>query len=281
MQVWCSVVVDNLPTNIFGKFIYYLIKYRRAVVIQNINRVYQDTLNASQKKHLAISFYSHLCKSIYETFSIRFKSLEQIKNSVVVKGHQNLLDVAKAGKGVLIVTGHFGNWEYAPIGGIQHFAEFKNKFHFIRRRLVNQFFEKIVFRRYYQAGLNVIPKKNSLSQVCAALEQNHAVVFVLDQHASLANRDGIAVDFFGHKAGTYRSLASIAMNYDLPVVPAANYRQLDGKHVLEFYPPIMTVNHECYKESLHENTRAYNTALENIILAHPEQWIWFHKRWKI
>lgn len=249
--------------------------------MQNIDRVFKNTLNINEKRRLAISFYSHLGKSIYETFSIRFKSLEQIKNSVIVKGHQHLLDVAKSGKGVLIVTGHFGNWEYSPIGGIQHFAEFKGKFHFIRRQLVNQFFERMVFRRYYDAGLNVIPKKDSLSKVCTALEQNHAVVFVLDQHASLVNRDGIAVDFFGYKAGTYRSLASIAMHYNIPVVPAANYRDADGKHVLEFFAPIETIVSNNYKETLIANTQAYNNALEKIILANPEQWIWFHKRWKI
>ena len=84
--------------------------------------------------------------------------------------------------------------------------------------------ERLIFNRYYQAGLNVIPKKNSLDKVCVALEKNHAVIFVLDQHASLVNRDGIAVEFFGKKAGTYRSLATFARYTEVPVIPAAGYR---------------------------------------------------------
>lgn len=64
-----------------------------------------------------------------------------------------------AEKGVLVVTGHFGNWEFAPLGGVLNFKEFKGQFHFIRRTLRFKFIERIMFKNYYQAGLNVIPKK--------------------------------------------------------------------------------------------------------------------------
>ena len=113
------------------------------------------------------------------------------------------------------------------------------------------------------------------------LEQNHAVVFVLDQHASLKNRDGIAVEFFGKKAGTYRSLATFSRHTGVAVVPAASYRLPNGRHVLEFHEPILWQDYGSTQESIYRNTLAYNQALERIILAHPEQWSWLHKRWKI
>ena len=141
--------------------------------------------------------------------------------------------------------------------------------------------ERILFKRYYQAGLHVIPKKNSLNQVCDALTEGHAVVFVLDQHASLSNRDGLAVEFFGKKAGTYRSLATLARYTSVPVVPAAGYRLPNGNHVLEFYEPLLWEVDENQQEALYKNTLRYNQALERIILAHPEQWMWLHKRWKL
>ena len=200
---------------------------------------------------------------------------------VEVRGHDTILSLARHGKGVLVVTGHFGNWEFAPIGGILNFKAFQGQFHFIRRTLGNKVIERILFRRYYQAGLQVIEQKNALAQVCDALDANHAVVFVLDQHASCVNRDGIAVEFFGEKAGTYRSLASIARYTGLPVVPASTYRKPDGGHVLEFHDPISFRACATTQQTLYENTLAYNQALERIILAHPEQWSWFHKRWKL
>jgi Kdo2-lipid IVA lauroyltransferase/acyltransferase len=273
--------INKLRVSIAGKFVYHCLPYRRAVIQANINQVFANTLTPAEKEHLAKAFYSHLLTSLKEMVQLRFLSEKKLCERVEVRGYQRLLDIADQGKGVLVLTGHFGNWEFAPLGGILNFKQFQGQFHFIRRMLGNKTIERILFRRYYRAGLNVIPKKNSLQQVCDVLEKNHAVVFVLDQHASLANRDGVAVEFFGKKAGTYRSLASLSRNTGLPVVPAAGYRLPNGRHVLEFYEPIAWQEYPTMQESIYRNTLAYNQALERIILAHPEQWLWLHKRWKL
>lgn len=273
--------INALPVSLAGRFIYRFLPYRKRLVLANINQVFRDQLNDSQKKHLAQSYYSHIAKSIKETIQLRFMSERKLRNRVEVIGHEKMLEVVAEQKGVLVVTGHFGNWEVAPLGGVLNFKEFQGQFHFIRRTLRFKPIERLMFKSYYQAGLNVIPKKNSLEQVCVALEKNHAVIFVLDQHASLVNRDGIAVEFFGKKAGTYRSLATLSRHTGVPVIPAAGYRLPNGKHVLEFHDPIPWKDYETTQESLYRNTLAYNQALERIILAHPEQWNWMHKRWKL
>ncbi len=249
--------------------------------MSNIQQVYGDKLTGGQKIHLAKAFYSHLATSLKEMVHLRFMSDKTLCERVEVRGYERVLELAAENKGVLVLTGHFGNWEFAPIGGIANFKQFKGQFHFIRRTLVNKMVERFVFSRYYRAGLQVIPKKNSLQQVFDALEKNHAVVFVLDQHASLNNRDGVAVEFFGKKAGTFRSLASVSRHTGLPVVPAAGYRLENGQHVLEFYEPIFWQDYGSTQESFYRNTLNYNQALERIILAHPEQWSWLHKRWKL
>ena len=141
--------------------------------------------------------------------------------------------------------------------------------------------ENILFRRYHRAGLRVIAKKHALNQIFSVLENNHAVVFVLDQHASIVNRDGIAVDFFGKSAGTYRSLAMVAHYSQVPVVPAMAYRQADGRHVLKFFPALDWETVEQANQEISHNTRRYNQVLEQMILQYPEQWWWLHKRWKL
>ncbi|HRD70613.1 MAG TPA: lysophospholipid acyltransferase family protein [Legionella sp.] len=273
--------INGLPVSWAGRFLYRFIPYRRRLILANISQVFQERLSNQEKKHLAKAYYSHLATSLKEALLLRFLTEKMLKNKVDVIGHEKMLAVVAQQKGVLVVTGHFGNWEFAPLGGILSFKEFKGQFHFIRRTLRFKALERIMFKNYYQAGLNVIPKKNSLEQVCVALEQNHAVIFVLDQHASLVNRDGIAVEFFGKKAGTYRSLATLARHTGVPVVPAAGYRLPNGNHVLEFYDPIPWKDYETTQESLYQNTLAYNQALERIILANPAQWNWMHKRWKL
>lgn len=264
-----------------GRVIYHLLPYRKRVIRANIDQVFGDGLPETLKTHLIKAFYSHLVTSIKETIALRFMSEEALRSRVEVRGYERLLNIAKEGRGVLVVTGHFGSWEFAPLGGILNFKQFQGQFHFIRRTLGNKYLERILFRRYYHAGLNVIPKQNALQHVSDALDKNHAVVFVLDQHASIVNKDGVAVEFFGKKAGTYRSLASIARHTGIPVVPAAGYRLSHGRHVLEFYDPIPYQEYPTTQESIYKNTLAYNQALERIILAHPEQWVWLHKRWKL
>lgn len=288
MHVWYLNAVSDLDKQIdalrvspVGRFIYRYLPYRKRVILSNIDNVYGEQLQSHQKTRLAQAFYSHLATSFKEMISLRFLSEKQLCERVDVKGHERLLEIAAEGRGVLVLTGHFGNWEFAPLGGILNFKQFKGQFHFIRRMLGNKKIERILFRRYYRAGLNVIPNKNSLQHVCEALDKNHAVVFVLDQHASLANRDGVAAEFFGKKAGTYRSLASFARHTGVPVVPAAGYRLKNGRHVLEFFEPIEWKDYETTQESIYRNTLAYNQALERIILANPEQWLWLHKRWKL
>ncbi len=271
----------SLPVTPMGRLMFNWLPYRKSVIMRNIHQVYGHQLTPREKNHLAMAFYSHLLRAIKETLLLRFMSETRLKDAVEVKGHPYLLDIAAQGHGVLILTGHFGSWEVAPIGGILNFAQFKGRFHFIRRTLGSKKIEQFLFKRYYQAGLNVIQKKNALQHVTDALAQNDAVVFVLDQHASVVNRDGIAAEFFGKKAGTYRSLATCARYTGVPVVPAAAYRLPNGKHVLEFKAPIFWQEYPTTQESLYHNTCAYNRALEAIILEHPEQWMWLHRRWKL
>lgn len=286
-MLWCALVndlaarVEAARVHCLGRLIYHCLPYRKTIIRDNIKQAFATELTSAQQRHLHKAFYSHLITSVKEMVMMRFLSKAKLKARVQVLGHEKLLSIASEGKGVLILTGHFGNWEFAPIGGILNFKEFQGQFYFIRRTLGAKWLEKILFRRYYKAGLKVIPKKNSLELVCDALEQNNAVVFVLDQHASLVNRDGVAAEFFGRKAGTYRSLASLARHTGVPVIPAASYRKNDRQHVLEFGAPIYWQDKESTQEAIYANTCRYNQALETIIRKHPAQWLWLHKRWKL
>lgn len=270
--------IKNLKVTGIGRFFYYCLPYRKRVILSNISTVFGDSLSNDEKKHLTKAFYSHFAKCFFETILVRFLSEDALRARVTVKGHEHMLKTAAKGRGVLVLTGHFGSFEFAPLGGVLNFKAFQGQFHFIRRTLNNKWVERILFSRYRRMGLQVIPKHQALTKVQEALDNNHAVIFVLDQHASLKNRDGIAVPFFGKDAGTYRSLASFQRYTNIPVVPASSYRLPNGKHVLEFHPPLMW--EETEKDALYHNTRRYNEMLEKMILEHPEQWMWFHKRWK-
>ena len=110
------------------------------------------------------------------------------------------------------------------------------------------------------------------------LARGDAVVLPFDQHAGPP--DGIAVDFLGHPAWTFKSLAIIALSTGAPVLPASSWREADGRHVLRFEAPLSPIERENTSEAIRLNTRAYNQALERLVVRHPEQWYWVHRRWK-
>lgn len=273
--------LKELKPTLAGKLLYRWLPFRKQIILQNMRTVFQNRLTEQELKLLAQAFYSHLATSIKENLLMRLWSEKKIKSKAKVLGTEYVAEALKQNKGMLVLTGHFGNWEFAPIAGILNFKMLQGRFYFVRRLLGTKWLEKLLFRRYYQAGLNVIPKKNALSKVCDALEDNSAVVFVLDQHASIEAKDGIKVDFFGKPAGTYRSLATIARNMVVPVIPAQTYRLENGVHVLEFLPPLELIEGESAKQTLYLNTQQYNHILEEMILRYPEQWMWLHKRWKL
>jgi KDO2-lipid IV(A) lauroyltransferase len=111
------------------------------------------------------------------------------------------------------------------------------------------------------------------------LTQGAVVLYVFDQHAG--RKDGIVVDFFGQPASTFKSLAILALNIGAPVLPAYCWREPDGTHVLRFEDPLPLIESENTTEAIRRNTQAYNAALERMLLRHPEQWIWMHRRWKV
>jgi KDO2-lipid IV(A) lauroyltransferase len=166
------------------------------------------------------------------------------------------------------------------VGTVLYFPQFYGRFHVVRRQIGNKWIERILFNRFYKAGLNIIPKRNSIDRVLEVLAKNDVVTFIMDQYAK-PGREGILVDFFGEKVGTFKSLALIASASGAPVIPMISYRDANGKHVMKFYEPLSWIQNDDPDEELYQNTLAYNRVLEKRILEKPDQWIWMHKRWKV
>ncbi len=261
-----------------GRLLYRLLPLRRRVILDNLRRVYGATLDEDAIVELAQAHYGHLWRLAGEFLRFRWQSRASQLASVRVDNLDAFVEAYLQGKGVLLLTGHFGNWEVATVAGIGSFPQMRGRFHFVRRALKPEWFDKLVTRRFQKAGFGVLPKRGSLDAMLDRLAHGDAIVFAFDQHASPP--DGIAVDFFGQPAWTFKSLAIIALATGAPVVPATSWREPDGKHVLRFEAPIAPVEHASTNEAIRLTTRAYNEALERLVLRRPEQWYWVHRRWK-
>ena len=261
-----------------GRFIYRWLPYRRQVILDNLNRVYGPHVHADQITRLAQAHYGHLFKLLKELISFRFLSEKRKKAMVRVEGVPELTEAFMAGKGILILTGHFGNFEVSTVAGIEHFPQVKGRIHFLRRPIKPKWLSDLLTRRFNQAGFGVVGRRGSLEEIVDTLEKGDAIVFPFDQYAR--KPEGIDVEFFGYGAGTHKSMAVLALSTGAPVMPAASWREPDGTHVLKFWSPLPTIVDAEVGAEIRKNTRAYNAALELAIIRHPEQWWWVHRRWK-
>ncbi|MSU59013.1 MAG: lipid A biosynthesis acyltransferase [Pedosphaera sp.] len=262
----------------FGKWFYHLFPYRRGVVLGNMRRVFGNNLSEAELVRVAQAYYAHYLRFPGEFLKLQWMSAERKKKFIRIENMASPIEAHKKGKGLILLTGHLGNWEVSTVAGIQQFPEFKGLFHFVRRPLKPKFFNDLVTRRFHKAGFGTIAKRGSLDRILDLLAGGAIVVYVFDQHAG--QKDGIPVEFFGAPAGTFKSPALIALASGAPVIPASSWREPDGTHVLRFEEPIALVDGDDGGEAIRQNTRLFNAALERMLLRHPEQWIWMHKRWK-
>jgi phosphopantetheine--protein transferase-like protein len=262
----------------FGRLMYHLLPYRRSVVLGNLRRVFGHTLPEPEIRRLAQAYCAHYLQFLLEFIRLPFMSAKARRAWVRVENIQAPLRAIEQGQGLILLTGHFGNFEVATVAGIGQFPEYHGKLHFIRRALKPRWLDAFVNRRFRRAGFGTLPKRGSLDQITGLLEQGHAIVCVFDQHAS--GKDGLVVDFFGHPASTFKNVALLALTTRAPVIPAYTWREPDGRHVLRFEDPLPLIECDNDREAIERNTRAYNAALERMLVRHPEQWIWMHRRWK-
>ena len=271
--------ISELKPSLLGSALYYLVPVRRRIVMENLRQVFGDQLSETELRRLARCFYSHVAKTIKENLAMTVSSERRIAGQVDVLGVEHVLKAAGQGNGVLILTGHFGNWELSAVAAMLQFKQYQNRFHVIRKR-VGLGLEGVIFGRFRKAGLRVMRQTDALTKVFDALDNNDAIIFIMDQHNVVGSK-AIAVEFFGRKAGTNRSLALVARQSGAPVIPAVSFRGPDGRHVMKFHPPLEWISADHHREEIYLNTLGYNRVLERFILEHPDQWLWGHRRWKL
>jgi KDO2-lipid IV(A) lauroyltransferase len=269
---------DQAAAPLLGRALYRLLPFRRQVVLENLRRVFGDATTAAEVERLAQAHYAHLGRLLWELVWVPWVSAKRRAQMVRVENLATLETALAQGRGVLIVTGHFGNFEGATAAALDSHSWARGRFHFVRRPINPRWLDALLTRRFRKAGFGVLPKRGWLDAILDRLAAGDIVVFPFDQHAS--RKDGVLVEFFGHPAGTFRSLAAITLETGARIMPAASWREPGGQHVLRFEDPLPNIENDDTNEAIRLNTRAYNAALERMILRHPEQWWWMHRRWR-
>ena len=185
-----------------GRLIYRLFPIRRRVIEANLRRVFGRAIPETEIVALAQAHYAHLFRCLGELIRFPFLSREKRSSLARVENVDAVWQAHAEGNGVLILTGHFGNFEMATVAGIGANQEYRGRLHFVRKPLKPRWLERLLTRRFRKAGFGVLARRGSLDEILDRLAAGDGIVFILDQHAG--GRDGIVVDFLGAPAATYR-----------------------------------------------------------------------------
>lgn len=200
---------------------------------------------------------------------------ENIERIVILDGCENFANAQRRGKGVLFLTGHMSAWELAPFAH----ALYGHPLHFLVRPIDNARVDALINRYRCLSGNRPIEKNQSARAILSVLREGGTVGILADQNTSL--EEGVFVDFFGIPASTTTGVARVAMHTDAAVVPAYLFWDENlRKYRLRFEPALELVRTADEKADIRENTARFTRVIEDYARAHPDQWLWVHKRWQ-
>jgi KDO2-lipid IV(A) lauroyltransferase len=180
---------------------------------------------------------------------------------------------ASAGRGILVLTGHFGNFELLSMGHSLH----GNRIAIVQRPNRNPVIDRAVTERRRRNGNLTVARKGAGRDILRLLRQNWMVAVPLD----LDVRSGVFVDFFSLKASTSDALARVAIATRAPVLPAFMVREgTSTRHRITILPPIEAVRDNDREEAVRAYTQQFTGLIESMVRRHPDQWNWIHRRWK-
>jgi KDO2-lipid IV(A) lauroyltransferase len=181
----------------------------------------------------------------------------------------------KGGQGVLITTGHLGNWEMLVLG----FAALYEPISFLARPLDNPLLEAMLNKHRTRYGNNPISKKNSAMTATRILSDGGILGVLAD--VNVQPKFGVFVPFFGTLACTSAGPALLAIRSNALIYPTFCVwdREL-GRYKFVHGPVLKPSNSGDRERDILETTAAYTAEIEKIIRQYPDQWMWLHKRWK-
>ncbi|MGB0037041.1 MAG: lysophospholipid acyltransferase family protein [Candidatus Acidiferrales bacterium] len=246
---------------------------RRAAMV-NLHLAFPDWSEAKRKK-IVRGMIRQIGWMAGEFSQFPKYTREKIERIVVLDGFENFDAARRRGKGVLFLTGHMSAWELAPFAH----ALYGHPLHFLVRPIANQRVDAMINRYRCLSGNRPIEKNRSARAILKVLGEGGTVGILSDQNTSL--EEGVFVDFFGIPASTTSGLARIALRTEAAVVPGfLSWDEVRRKYRLRFEPAVELARTGYEEADVRESTARFTHVIEDYVRAHPDQWIWVHKRWK-
>jgi Kdo2-lipid IVA lauroyltransferase/acyltransferase len=252
---------------------YRIDKRHRLVAGENLHKAFPGQYSEAEIDALVRNVYRHFCTMLIElAFMPRRYHLHNYKQHTVLREPQRMIEVLLAGRPVLCVTGHFGNWELAGymlgLLGVQA--------HAIARPLDNPYLDAFVRSFRERTGQKLLAKRGDFANMQRLLDDGGMLATLGDQDAG---QRGLFVDFFGRPASTHKAIALLAIEHKVPMIVCGMPR-IAGKYHLWALDVIYPEDYVNHADPIRAITQRFTTDLETLIREAPEQYFWLHRRWK-
>jgi KDO2-lipid IV(A) lauroyltransferase len=259
---------------LLGTLAYIVDRRHQRIVKRNLKFIYPEwSWDRIQKVSKRV--FQNMAITLLEICQMTCLSREDILRKVRIRGKDNLLNGMKNPKGLILISAHLGNWEMAHV-----FAScyVRTPLVLVARKIRPKVLNQWVHQVRTRFGSVVLDKAGALPKMARILHHGGPVGVLIDQ--GTLRSEGIEVAFFGKTVTATPAAAILARRYNSPVVPAFCIREGDGSLTLLVEPPLDLKRTKDMPGDLQVNTQMMNDAIEQAVKAYPEQWFWFHKRWK-
>lgn len=265
------------PLGVAGGWLGYKLDSRHVKIgLKNLTIAFPERSEAERRRILRAS-YINLGRSGAEYVRLGGFFYRRLAKRVTYNRYmywQQVMD-QEPGKGLLILTAHFGNFELLPTAHALHGFQI-SLVHHTQRFLAADALMTFVRQR---AGVEIIRKHSAARAVLRALRSARLVGIPFDQNAKRS--EAIFVPFFGEPAATASGLARLVALSRTQVVPVFLVRQPDGRsHVIELLDQVEIQRSSDAEADLVENTRRFVKQVEDVVRRYPEQFLWTHRRFR-
>ena len=274
--------VEMLPVRVgyalaraIGSAIYHLDRRHREIAIDQLRGSFPDWPEAKIRRTARASVRNMVCMGLELLLAPRHIRPDTWRRHIRLRNMEGVVATLIArDRPMVLVTGHFGNWELAGYFS----AAIGLAFNSVARQIDNPYINDLIFGVRQRTGQRMIYKQGAAAQIARAFDSNEAVSMVCDQDAGAR---GLFVDYFGRPASTFKSIGLLAMQYEAPIAVIC-CRRLDGQFNFEIFNQRLIEPSEWADKDdpLRWITQEYTTALETAVRTQPDQYFWVHRRWK-
>lgn len=246
---------------------------RRKVTEDNLRQAYPDW-SAGEISRVAREAYVNMARAVLDSITSPELSDEEALTMLLDgPGAEAFFEAARSGKGAILATAHFGSWELLGDLLLRRGVPLSA----VVRPLSGALNGRIVEARL-RSGMQLIHPRGAIASVCRAIEEGRVIAILSDQ--VVPAEKGVFVPFFGRLASTAPALAVAAVRTGAPVFVGCAHR-VDHRLSFSSLPPLYAPDTGDERADVATLLTQVTAGLEQHIRAHPEQWLWLHRRWKV